>query len=147
MRGWGKREIPEKTHRPVASSGTIPTCENPGVTQPRIEPTYRTSSNPYSWLTCMFAYLTRPQARRAGAPAYTFPPHMQSARQAARNWLNKVRALPHAISRPLAFSYCDIGSRRDKEADVKLRRDERMCIDDVVVLRMRSLVGGHDYSA
>ncbi|KAJ8869726.1 hypothetical protein PR048_028721 [Dryococelus australis] len=27
----GKREIPEKTRRPAASSGTIPTCENPGV--------------------------------------------------------------------------------------------------------------------
>ncbi|KAJ8890236.1 hypothetical protein PR048_009744 [Dryococelus australis] len=31
MRGRGKRDIPEKTHRPAASSGTIPTCENPGV--------------------------------------------------------------------------------------------------------------------
>ncbi|KAJ8872295.1 hypothetical protein PR048_025898 [Dryococelus australis] len=30
MKGWGKREITEKTHRPVASSGTIPACENPG---------------------------------------------------------------------------------------------------------------------
>ncbi|KAJ8876044.1 hypothetical protein PR048_023952 [Dryococelus australis] len=37
MKGWGKREIPEKTRRPTASSGTIPTCENP-VTRPRIEP-------------------------------------------------------------------------------------------------------------
>ncbi|KAJ8897441.1 hypothetical protein PR048_002787 [Dryococelus australis] len=27
--GRGKREIPEKTRRPAASSGTIPTCENP----------------------------------------------------------------------------------------------------------------------
>ncbi|KAJ8895394.1 hypothetical protein PR048_000726 [Dryococelus australis] len=33
----GKREIPEKTRRPAASSGTIPTCENP-VTRPGIEP-------------------------------------------------------------------------------------------------------------
>ncbi|KAJ8867708.1 hypothetical protein PR048_031511 [Dryococelus australis] len=30
MQGWGKREIPEETRRPAASSGTIPTCENPG---------------------------------------------------------------------------------------------------------------------
>ncbi|KAJ8890883.1 hypothetical protein PR048_010392 [Dryococelus australis] len=30
-------EIPEKTHKPTASSGTIPTCENP-VTRPGIEP-------------------------------------------------------------------------------------------------------------
>ncbi|KAJ8884566.1 hypothetical protein PR048_016423 [Dryococelus australis] len=35
--GRGKREIPEKTRRPMASSGTIPTCENP-VTRPVIEP-------------------------------------------------------------------------------------------------------------
>ncbi|KAJ8883480.1 hypothetical protein PR048_015324 [Dryococelus australis] len=33
-----KRETPEKTRRPVVSSGTIPTCENPGVTRSRIEP-------------------------------------------------------------------------------------------------------------
>ncbi|KAJ8870934.1 hypothetical protein PR048_027236 [Dryococelus australis] len=32
------REIPEKSHRSVASSGTIPTRENPGVTRPGIEP-------------------------------------------------------------------------------------------------------------
>ncbi|KAJ8880957.1 hypothetical protein PR048_017430 [Dryococelus australis] len=37
MRGWGKQEIPDKTHRPTALSGTIPTCENP-VTRPGIEP-------------------------------------------------------------------------------------------------------------
>ncbi|KAJ8898220.1 hypothetical protein PR048_003580 [Dryococelus australis] len=34
----GKREILEKTRRPAASSGTIPTCENPGATPPGIEP-------------------------------------------------------------------------------------------------------------
>ncbi|KAJ8866343.1 hypothetical protein PR048_032186 [Dryococelus australis] len=37
-KGEEKREIPEKTHRPVALSGTIPTCENPGIAQPGIEP-------------------------------------------------------------------------------------------------------------
>ncbi|KAJ8879204.1 hypothetical protein PR048_019810 [Dryococelus australis] len=31
MKGRGKREIPEKTRRPTASSGTITTCENPGI--------------------------------------------------------------------------------------------------------------------
>ncbi|KAJ8869514.1 hypothetical protein PR048_028505 [Dryococelus australis] len=36
-RGRGKREIPEKTRSPTASSGTIPICENP-VTRPGIEP-------------------------------------------------------------------------------------------------------------
>ncbi|KAJ8880900.1 hypothetical protein PR048_017373 [Dryococelus australis] len=34
----GKREYPEKTHRQAASSSTIPTCENLGVTRSGIEP-------------------------------------------------------------------------------------------------------------
>ncbi|KAJ8872413.1 hypothetical protein PR048_026017 [Dryococelus australis] len=34
----GKREIPEKPHRTVASSGTIPARENPGATPPGIQP-------------------------------------------------------------------------------------------------------------
>ncbi|KAJ8881402.1 hypothetical protein PR048_017883 [Dryococelus australis] len=34
QQGWGKREIPEKTLPSAASSGTIPTCENPGVARP-----------------------------------------------------------------------------------------------------------------
>ncbi|KAJ8871194.1 hypothetical protein PR048_027500 [Dryococelus australis] len=38
MRGREKWEIPEKTRRPAASSGTIPTCGNPGVARPGIEP-------------------------------------------------------------------------------------------------------------
>ncbi|KAJ8891250.1 hypothetical protein PR048_010766 [Dryococelus australis] len=38
MKGWGKREIPEKTRRPAASYGTTTRCENPGVTRPGIEP-------------------------------------------------------------------------------------------------------------
>ncbi|KAJ8890174.1 hypothetical protein PR048_009681 [Dryococelus australis] len=37
MKGRGKREISEKTFRPTASSGTIPTCESL-VTRPGIEP-------------------------------------------------------------------------------------------------------------
>ncbi|KAJ8871569.1 hypothetical protein PR048_027895 [Dryococelus australis] len=37
MKGRGNREIPDKTRRPVASSGTIPVRENP-VTLPGIEP-------------------------------------------------------------------------------------------------------------
>ncbi|KAJ8871774.1 hypothetical protein PR048_028114 [Dryococelus australis] len=36
--GVGKREISEKTHRPTASSGMIPSYENPGVTWAGIEP-------------------------------------------------------------------------------------------------------------
>ncbi|KAJ8866745.1 hypothetical protein PR048_032606 [Dryococelus australis] len=38
MQGYGKREIPEKTRRPAASSGTIPTCESSRATPPGIEP-------------------------------------------------------------------------------------------------------------
>ncbi|KAJ8882486.1 hypothetical protein PR048_014297 [Dryococelus australis] len=38
INGRGKRENPEKIRRPVASSATIPTCENSGVTRPRVEP-------------------------------------------------------------------------------------------------------------
>ncbi|KAJ8880313.1 hypothetical protein PR048_016779 [Dryococelus australis] len=35
----GGGEIPEETRRPAASSGTIPTCENPGATSSKIEAT------------------------------------------------------------------------------------------------------------
>ncbi|KAJ8893528.1 hypothetical protein PR048_006126 [Dryococelus australis] len=38
IQGRGKREILEKTRRPAASSRTILTCVNPGVTLPGIEP-------------------------------------------------------------------------------------------------------------
>ncbi|KAJ8893674.1 hypothetical protein PR048_006274 [Dryococelus australis] len=38
MHGWGKRDIPKTTRQLAASSDTIPACENPGVTRPRIEP-------------------------------------------------------------------------------------------------------------
>ncbi|KAJ8885422.1 hypothetical protein PR048_011619 [Dryococelus australis] len=37
MNGWGKQEIPEKTHQPMALSCTISTCENP-MTHLGIEP-------------------------------------------------------------------------------------------------------------
>ncbi|KAJ8891063.1 hypothetical protein PR048_010572 [Dryococelus australis] len=37
MKGLEKREIPERTRRPTASSCTIPTCENPGAAQPEIQ--------------------------------------------------------------------------------------------------------------
>ncbi|KAJ8866485.1 hypothetical protein PR048_032328 [Dryococelus australis] len=40
FQGRGKREIPEKTRQPAASSGTIPTYENPGVTRRGIEPPF-----------------------------------------------------------------------------------------------------------
>ncbi|KAJ8894417.1 hypothetical protein PR048_007069 [Dryococelus australis] len=37
MKGRGKRDMPEKTRRPMVSSSTFPTCKNP-VTRPGIEP-------------------------------------------------------------------------------------------------------------
>ncbi|KAJ8895883.1 hypothetical protein PR048_001223 [Dryococelus australis] len=38
MKGYGERELPEKTRRLAESSDTIPTCENPGVARPGFEP-------------------------------------------------------------------------------------------------------------
>ncbi|KAJ8871836.1 hypothetical protein PR048_028176 [Dryococelus australis] len=38
MKGQGKRDIPKKTLRPVAYSGTIPTYDSRGTTPPGIEP-------------------------------------------------------------------------------------------------------------
>ncbi|KAJ8869308.1 hypothetical protein PR048_030882 [Dryococelus australis] len=38
IHGGGNGRSPRKTRRPAALSGTIPTCENPGMTRPRIEP-------------------------------------------------------------------------------------------------------------
>ncbi|KAJ8871417.1 hypothetical protein PR048_027734 [Dryococelus australis] len=51
----GKREINKKTRRPAASSSTIPTCENPGVTQPGIELVY-----PWWEASSLTAQPTRP---------------------------------------------------------------------------------------
>ncbi|KAJ8868552.1 hypothetical protein PR048_030090 [Dryococelus australis] len=46
---------PEKAHQPTASSGTIPTCENP-VTRPGIEP-----SSPWWETSVLIAQPPRPQ--------------------------------------------------------------------------------------
>ncbi|KAJ8876191.1 hypothetical protein PR048_024100 [Dryococelus australis] len=59
VKGWGKRDIPEKTHRPKALSGTIPTCENP------IELEVRTVVHKLRAMTALGAIL--PAA--AGGPA------------------------------------------------------------------------------
>ncbi|KAJ8870008.1 hypothetical protein PR048_029019 [Dryococelus australis] len=37
LRGVGNGSSPTKTHRPASPSGTIPSCENPGVTRPGIK--------------------------------------------------------------------------------------------------------------
>ncbi|KAJ8872710.1 hypothetical protein PR048_026323 [Dryococelus australis] len=46
--GAGKREIPEKTRRPTASSGTIPTCERTLKLESRVHFIYRKSESPSS---------------------------------------------------------------------------------------------------
>ncbi|KAJ8887434.1 hypothetical protein PR048_013649 [Dryococelus australis] len=53
----GKREIPEKSRRQAASSGRIPTCENPGVARPK-----------------RFAFVGGEQSNRSAtvAPPYSF---------------------------------------------------------------------------
>ncbi|KAJ8867592.1 hypothetical protein PR048_031394 [Dryococelus australis] len=71
MRGGGKREISEKTRQPAASSGTIPTCENPGATAWGIgpgSPTWEASSlttsprrTPGHW--CFAQYSTGRESR------------------------------------------------------------------------------------
>ncbi|KAJ8883504.1 hypothetical protein PR048_015348 [Dryococelus australis] len=45
MKGQGKRELPEKTYRPMASFGTIPTCKTLRATLQGIEP----SSPRWNW--------------------------------------------------------------------------------------------------
>ncbi|KAJ8870789.1 hypothetical protein PR048_027088 [Dryococelus australis] len=37
MQAWGKRDISKNIRQPAASSGTIPTCDNPRATPPGIE--------------------------------------------------------------------------------------------------------------
>ncbi|KAJ8896117.1 hypothetical protein PR048_001459 [Dryococelus australis] len=61
MKGRGKWEIPEKTCRPTASSGTIPTCEDP-ATRPGIEPgspwweaSVLTIQPPWPLISCLHA--------------------------------------------------------------------------------------------
>ncbi|KAJ8872244.1 hypothetical protein PR048_025846 [Dryococelus australis] len=49
MKGWGKREIPEKTRRPAESSGTMFTCKNPGVTRLEIEPLFALVRSEQPW--------------------------------------------------------------------------------------------------
>ncbi|KAJ8879955.1 hypothetical protein PR048_020576 [Dryococelus australis] len=62
----GKREIPEKIHRPAASSCAFPTCEIPGVTRPGIE---RSSS----WWEAsrLTAQPSRPHRRRGVLKLYS----------------------------------------------------------------------------
>ncbi|KAJ8880821.1 hypothetical protein PR048_017292 [Dryococelus australis] len=62
MEWWRKRKITEKTRRLAASSGTIPTCENAGVTRPGIEPCWEASR-----LTSRFWHRTVSEVTRKGS--------------------------------------------------------------------------------
>ncbi|KAJ8881445.1 hypothetical protein PR048_017926 [Dryococelus australis] len=66
----GKREIPKETRRPTASSGTIPTCENP-VTRPGIE-----SGSPWWETSAIITQPPRPLWISLGS--LTFTPHRYS---------------------------------------------------------------------
>ncbi|KAJ8886094.1 hypothetical protein PR048_012303 [Dryococelus australis] len=59
MVGRGKREIPKKTRRPAASSDTILTCEDPGVTQTEIEPDYLNEFVEWKNVTRAYVWLLR----------------------------------------------------------------------------------------
>ncbi|KAJ8886293.1 hypothetical protein PR048_012503 [Dryococelus australis] len=59
MKGRGNWEIPEKAHRPTASSGTIPTCEYP-VTRQGTEP-----GSPWWEVSVLIAQPPRPYGSRA----------------------------------------------------------------------------------
>ncbi|KAJ8871347.1 hypothetical protein PR048_027664 [Dryococelus australis] len=64
MLGRGERKIPEKIHRPAASFGTIPTCENPGVTPPRIESGSPRREATKGEVSYVFHWQTRGRANR-----------------------------------------------------------------------------------
>ncbi|KAJ8870165.1 hypothetical protein PR048_029178 [Dryococelus australis] len=73
----GKREIPEKTRRPAASSGTIPSCENPGVEPEAPWDMYRchpaACPRPcLSQLSVSSAHLSRGQWRPLPAPTLDY---------------------------------------------------------------------------
>ncbi|KAJ8879668.1 hypothetical protein PR048_020276 [Dryococelus australis] len=94
--GLGKREIPEKSRRPTASSSTIPTCENP-VTRPGIQP-----GSPWREASVLIAQPPRPprsailgvhSLRGAGADRFRRkrakgkPPRRNSSRKVCRKLL------------------------------------------------------------
>ncbi|KAJ8870513.1 hypothetical protein PR048_029536 [Dryococelus australis] len=63
MKGRGKQDIPEKTRWPAASCDAIPTCGNPGVTRPGIEP-----GSPWWEASRLTAQRPRPPGRRRLEP-------------------------------------------------------------------------------
>ncbi|KAJ8870164.1 hypothetical protein PR048_029177 [Dryococelus australis] len=73
LKGGGKREISEKTHRPTTSSGTIPTCENPGWPGRGLNP---------NRLVLRGSYETRRNELKIAAHLFpsTFPPFSNGAR-------------------------------------------------------------------
>ncbi|KAJ8896809.1 hypothetical protein PR048_002155 [Dryococelus australis] len=75
--GRGKRENPEKTRRPEASSGAIHTCEDPGAALQGIEPSLSTFPPPCQCLShTALAMLTSPRPGSAYlTPSWQCSPH------------------------------------------------------------------------
>ncbi|KAJ8894766.1 hypothetical protein PR048_000073 [Dryococelus australis] len=67
-RGWGNGRSPIKPRRPAASSGTIPTCGNTGVTPPGIE-----AGSPVSEASSLTTTPLRPPHKMSGEADLRFP--------------------------------------------------------------------------
>ncbi|KAJ8869261.1 hypothetical protein PR048_030833 [Dryococelus australis] len=78
--GAGKREVPEKTRRPTASSFTIPTCENP-VTRPGIEP-----GSPWWEASVLTAQPPWPQWLESSRLQYRLTAFLERAVQVESEW-------------------------------------------------------------
>ncbi|KAJ8883922.1 hypothetical protein PR048_015777 [Dryococelus australis] len=77
-KGVGKSEITEETRRPAASSGTIPTHENPGAAPPGIEP------DSLRWETNSLTNLEN--TRDSRACAYSSPPSPTTLTPSSTNY-------------------------------------------------------------
>ncbi|KAJ8880193.1 hypothetical protein PR048_016659 [Dryococelus australis] len=100
-----KQRVLEKTRRPTASSGTIPTCENPGVTRPRTEP-----GSPWLEANSLIAHSPRPLSgfgsRIIHRPRFGRLLTARSAepmRVIEAKWRGK-REMPERTRRPMALS-------------------------------------------
>ncbi|KAJ8866052.1 hypothetical protein PR048_033576 [Dryococelus australis] len=137
-KGGGKREIPEKTRRPVASSGTISTCEYPGANPPGIKPvslrseascltTTRPRSHTFSGIDAIARVKWVPRRSLASGrstfcfsrlrPGYCFPLGAPSVYSTEQTPTYLATLTPHATGhrggvgvRLLASHQCELGS-------------------------------------
>ncbi|KAJ8873465.1 hypothetical protein PR048_024283 [Dryococelus australis] len=104
---------PEKTHRPAAQSGTIPTCENPGVIRPGLEPgspwwgASRLTAQPPWPLQALVSALTGSRELSSvlfkNASLFVINVHLASSISCARGVLNVVRGTEVLQHRVLLF--------------------------------------------